>query len=668
MAVTVDTSPNSAWSAPPQRSDGPATLATLSPDTLRAMSRRDLDHAAAEVRRTLIDVVSRTGGHLGPNLGVVELTFALHRVFDSPRTPIVFDTGHQAYVHKIVTGRAAALPGLRRANGLSGYPSRRESPHDLVENSHASTALSYADGLSRAHALAGDPRPVVAVIGDGAMTGGMAWEALNNLGASERPVVVVLNDNQASYAPTVGAWPRHLARLVDRTGLQRLVQGCGGDPGPATTVGPGTGSLFQMLGLTYLGPVDGHDLAALERVLAQARDLGRPVLVHCLTQKGHGYPPAETDQVDHLHTVPPASVRADPGPTTPSGGTRAWTAVFGARLAELAAQRPDLVAVTAAMAGPTGLSPMARAFPDRVVDVGIAEQHAVTAAAGMAMAGAHPVVALYATFANRAFDQVLLDVGLHHQPVTFVLDRAGVTGPDGPSHHGMFDLALFGLVPGFRVAAPRDAATLRALLDEAVGFRSPTMLRFPKGDPGADLAVVQRWASLDLLHVATGAEVLIVSIGAMARTAVAAARALGVEGVRASVVDPGWVLPISPYLVTLAARHRVVVTVEDGVRANGVGAQLSLRLQDVGARTSVHVLGLPTDFLPHAERADLLAEHGLDVAGLTRTVAAAVRVRTGSKVRRHGSPRRRPQLELLRGGAEPALSTGRGIRRRWHSR
>ena len=665
MAVTVDTSPNPAWSVPPERSAGPATL---SPDTLRAMSRRDLDTAAEEVRRTLIDVVRRTGGHLGPNLGVVELTFALHRVFDSPRTPIVFDTGHQAYVHKIVTGRAADLPGLRSANGLSGYPSRRESPHDLVENSHASTALSYADGLSRAHALAGDPRPVVAVIGDGAMTGGMAWEALNNLGASERPVIVVLNDNQASYAPTVGAWPRHLARLVDRTGLQRLLQGCGGDPGPATTAVPDAGSLFQALGLTYLGPVDGHDLASLERVLVQARDLGRPVLVHCLTQKGRGYPPAETDQVDHLHSVPPASGRADPVPLHRSIGARAWTTVFGERLAELAAQRPDVVAVTAAMAGPTGLSPMARAFPDRVVDVGIAEQHAVTAAAGMAMAGAHPVVALYATFANRAFDQVLLDVGLHHQPVTFVLDRAGVTGPDGPSHHGMFDLALFGLVPGFRVAAPRDAATLRALLDEAVGLRGPTMLRFPKGGPGPDLAVVQRWATLDLLHVAAGAEVLIVSIGAMARTAVAAARALGAEGVRVSVVDPGWVLPISPYLVTLAARHRVVVTVEDGVRTNGVGAQLSLRLQDVGARTSVHVLGLPTDFLPHAERADLLAEHGLDAAGLARTVAAAVRVRTGSKVRRYGSPRRRPQLELLRGGAEPTLPTGRGIRRRWHSR
>ena len=532
MSVTV----KSSCGSPTVLQPVPSALSDLSPDRLRELTRDELDALAAEVRRTLVGVISCTGGHLGPNLGVVELTFALHRVFDSPRTPIVFDTGHQAYVHKIITGRADRLPGLRSADGMSGYPSRSESVHDLVENSHASTALSYADGLSRAHALGGDPRPVVAVIGDGAMTGGMAWEALNNLGASERPVVVVLNDNGASYAPTVGGWPRHLARLVDQAGLQQLLQRCGGNAEERHPGAPaGRQTLFETLGLAYLGPVDGHDITALEQVLAQARGLGRPVLVHCLTVKGRGHPPAETDPVDHLHTVPPARA----GSTTRAGTSQSWTTVFGQRLRELATQRPELVAFTAAMAGPTGLTPMAQAYPDRVVDVGIAEQHAVTAAAGMAMAGAHPLVALYATFANRAFDQVLLDVGLHHLPVTFVLDRAGITGPDGSSHHGMFDLALFGLVPGFRVAAPRDAATLTTLLMEAVGVRGPTMLRFPKGDAGPDLPAVQRWATLDLLYVAGAAQVLIVAVGAMARTAVAAAQALADDGIAATVVDPG---------------------------------------------------------------------------------------------------------------------------------
>src|SRR4051812_18601983 len=511
------------------------------PSDLRDLGRAELDALAAEIRCSLVASVTCTGGHLGPSLGAVELTLALHRVFDSPADPIVWDTGHQAYVHKLLTGRQDAFGTLRRAGGLSGYPNRTESPHDWVENSHASTALAYADGLARALQLRGaSEATVVAVVGDGALTGGMCWEGLNNLGAGPpRAVVVVLNDNGRSYAPTVGGLPPHLADL------------------PA---GP---SLFELLGLAYVGPVDGHDLEAVEEALRKARALRSPVVVHVRTTKGRGYEPAETDPHDRLHAVsPPRSGPGRPG----------WTAHAGDELVRIGARRPDVVALTAAMLEPTGLAPFAAAFPDRVVDVGIAEQHAVTSAAGLALGGLHPVVAVYATFLNRAFDQVLLDVGLHRLPVTLVLDRAGVTGSDGPSHNGMWDLSVLGIVPGMRVAAPRDATRLRELLREAVDDdRGPTAVRFPKGSPCADLPAVGRIGGADVLVDGGRAGVLLLALGPLAAAAVEAAERLRGSGIAATVVDPRWVLPVERALAAHAAGHRLVVTVEDNGLAGGVG-------------------------------------------------------------------------------------------------
>ncbi|QUQ65525.1 1-deoxy-D-xylulose-5-phosphate synthase [Kutzneria sp. CA-103260] len=573
------------------------------PEDLRRLGRAELDGLAAEIRRFLIDTVCRTGGHLGPNLGVVELTIALHRVFDSPEDPILWDTGHQAYVHKLLTGRKADFGTLRRDGGLSGYPSPAESPHDFIENSHASTALSHADGLSRAFALTGQhDRTVVAVVGDGAMTGGMCWEALNNIGAERRRrLVIVLNDNGRSYDPTGGGFGAHLADL--RAGGGRV---------PA---------LFSLLGLGYLGPVDGHDIGAVEAACQQARDMAGPVVVHCLTHKGFGYPPAENDQADRFHAIgvvdPATGQPTSAKPTT-------WTDVFGAEITKAAAGRPDVVAVTAAMRGPTGLGEFARRFPDRFVDVGIAEQHAVTASAGLATGGVHPVVAVYATFLNRAFDQALMDVALHRKPVTFVLDRAGVTGEDGPSHHGMWDLSVFRLLPGIRIAAPRDAQTLATELREALStVDGPTMLRFPKAAVGAAIPAVERVRGLDVLREDARADVLVVSVGAMAATCLDLAGILAEHGIGATVVDPRWVVPVNPALADLAAAHRLVVTVEDNIRAGGVGSAVSESLAEHCVRTPVRVFGLAPEFLRAGRRDALLAEQGLTAGRLAEQIRFA---------------------------------------------
>lgn len=565
------------------------------PEDLRALSPRQARDLATRIRQLLVDTCTVTGGHLGPNLGVVELSIALHRVFDSPRDRILWDTGHQAYVHKILTGRTEALATLRQTGGLSGYPRRAESEHDIIENSHASTVLSWAYGLARANAIRGvTDRAVVAVLGDGALTGGMAWEALNNIAdAPDLPVVVVLNDNGRSYAPTAGAIATHLAVLR----------------GPDAPQG-----LFEGLGLAYLGPVDGHDIEAVEDALHKAGTLGRPVVVHCVTEKGRGHLPAEQDETDHLHAVRAASAKKP-------GGAPSWTSVFGRELVSIAADRPDVVAITAAMLDPTGLSEFARRYPKRVIDVGIAEQHAVTAAAGLALGGMHPVVALYATFLNRAFDQLLMDVALHRAPVTFVLDRAGVTGDDGPSHNGMWDLSLLNLVPGLRLAAPRDAATLRRVLREAVSCQDgPTALRFPKGASGDDIPAVDTFGGIDILRQGERPDVLMVSVGAMAATCLDVADRLAAHGVGVTVVDPRWVAPVAPELVGLALDHRLVATVEDNGRVGGVGARVAQALSDAGATPPVRVFGIPQHFLDQGSRSDVLAASGLTARHLAHAL------------------------------------------------
>ncbi|TYC05543.1 1-deoxy-D-xylulose-5-phosphate synthase [Micromonospora sp. WP24] len=567
----------------------PADLDRLTGDQLRLL--------ATEIRAFLVDAVCRRGGHLGPNLGVVELTLALHRVFRSPRDRIIFDTGHQSYVHKLVTGRRDRFTGLRGRGGLSGYPRRAESPHDLVENSHASTALSYAEGLARAYALDHTERAVVAVIGDGALTGGLAWEALNNLATSPGRVVVVLNDNGRSYAPTVGG-------LADHLGGRH-----GGESGPG---------LFEALGLSYLGPIDGHDVHQVEAALQKARAADHSVVVHCVTRKGYGHRPSETDEADRLHSVGVIDPLTGRPASTPG---RTWTDALSDELVAIGASNPDVVAVSAAMLGPTGLAAFGERYPDRTVDVGIAEQHAVTSAAGLAFGGKHPVVAIYATFLNRAVDQVLLDVALHRLPVTLVLDRAGITGPDGPSHHGMWDLALLGAVPGLRVAAPRDETTLREELREAVAHQDgPTLLRFPKARVDDEIPALYRSGGVDVLRTATAAPVLLVAVGAMAASTLRAADLLAEAGVECTVVDPRWVRPVNPALTALADEHALVVTVEDGIRDGGVGSSVALALADAGVGAPVRALGLPTSFIPHGERAGLLAEYGLDPSGICAAV------------------------------------------------
>jgi 1-deoxy-D-xylulose-5-phosphate synthase len=574
------------------------------PDDVRRLAPAQLPALAAEIRAELVERVSECGGHLGPNLGVVELTIALHRVFSSPEDALLWDTGHQAYVHKMLTGRVRDFAGLRQRGGLSGYPSRSESVHDVVENSHASTALSYADGLAKGFALVGTPeRRVVAVVGDGALTGGMAWEALNNLGAApERPVVVVLNDNGRSYEPTAGRLPVHLAEL--RAGTAR-------------------GNLFSDLGFAYVGVVDGHDVGSVEHALREARLLHRPVVVHVATSKGRGYLPAEQDEADRLHTVPPN--QPTPAAGAPAPGP-SWTSVFGSELERLGGERPELVAITAAMLRPTGLYPFARRFPDRAFDVGIAEQHAVTSAVGLATAGLHPVVAVYATFLNRAFDQVLMDAALHRAPITFVLDRAGITGPDGPSHHGMWDLGLFGLVPGLRVAAPRDGVELRTLLRECVTHDGPSVLRFPRGSCPAAIGAVDRWGSTDVLQERRAHDVLIVSTGPLASASLEAAARLEYHGLGVTVVDPRWVVPVDRELATAASAYDVVLTVEDAAPSGGVGDQLSrvLRRCADGRGPCVRSIALPDRaFVAAGSRSELLRQHGLDADGITSAVLSS---------------------------------------------
>src|SRR6059058_6440469 len=523
-----------------------------SPDDLKRLDADALPQLAEEIRDFLVSAVAKTGGHLGPNLGAVELTIALHRVFDSPTEPILWDVGHQAYVHKILTGRASQMPTLRQGGGLSGYPSRSESPHDWIENSHASTALSYADGLAKAFDVRGERRPVVAVVGDGALTGGMCWEALNNIAGADRPVVIVVNDNGRSYAPTIGGVAQHLAglRLLPQwdatlSAVKRTVPRAPvvGRPAYAALHGVKQGLkdllapqvMFEDLGLKYVGPIDGHDIAAVEAALRRARAHGGPVVVHCVTQKGRGYAPAENDAADCFHGV--GAIDPVTGRPLATGAALPWTQVFADEMLAIARERDDVVAVTAAMLRPVGLHPFAEAFPQRVFDVGIAEQHALTSAAGMAIGGLHPVVCVYATFLNRAFDQVLMDVALHRLPVTFVLDRAGVTGEDGPSHNGMWDLSLLGIVPGMRVAAPRDATRLRDLLREAVAWSDgPTALRFPKASVSADIGAIDRVGGMDVLRRDDDAQVLLVSVGAMAPMVLDVADRLHAQGVGVTVV------------------------------------------------------------------------------------------------------------------------------------
>ena len=614
------------------------------PQDLRGLSRAELEELAAEIRDFLVTHVSRTGGHLGPNLGVVELTLALHRVFDSPWDRMVFDTGHQAYVHKLLTGRQD-FTGLRQRGGLSGYPCRAESEHDIVENSHASTALSWADGLAKAHQLAGEgDRHVVAVVGDGALTGGMSWEALNTIAAgSDRNLVIVVNDNGRSYAPTIGGLAHHLSTLRTTRGYERFLDWGktalrrGGAPGRLayeTLHGVKKGikdivapqGMFEDLGIKYVGPVDGHDIEALEHAMRRARAYGGPVIVHAITVKGKGYPPAEEDENDQFHGIGVI----DPVTGKPlSSGAPSWTSVFAEEIVAIAERRPDVVGITAAMQIPVGLDRFARRFPQRVFDVGIAEQHAVTSAAGMAHGGLHPVVAVYATFLNRAFDQVLMDVALHRAGVTFVLDRAGVTGPDGASHHGMWDLSLLQLVPGIRIAVPRDAPTLRAELAEAVAVDDgPTVLRFPTGAVGPELPAVGRVGGMDVLRRADGgngtsapeADVLLLGLGSMVPLCLEAADRLAAQGIGATVVDPRWVAPVDPELPALATRHRLVVVVEDGGVVGGIGARTAQVLAERGVPTPVQGFGVPQQFLQHGRRAEVLEEIGLTAQEVSRQV------------------------------------------------
>jgi 1-deoxy-D-xylulose-5-phosphate synthase len=613
---------------------GPRDLKALTPDQLPAL--------ASEIRDVLIETVSRTSGHLGPNLGVVELTIALHRVFDSPSDRIVFDTGHQAYVHKLLTGRHARFGTLRQRGGLSGYPSQAESEHDIVENSHASTSLSYADGLAKAYRLRGEPRSVVAVVGDGALTGGMAWEALNNIAvAKDSRLVIVVNDNGRSYQPTIGGLATHLAVVRASQRYEQVLEYIKTSLSHAPLVGPPLYEtlhglkkglkdvlqpqvLFEDLGIKYLGPVDGHDEQLVEQLLRRARDFGGPVIVHVMTRKGFGYPLAEQNEEDCLHQVPAASSPAQAGQPP----KRTWSEVFGDELAAIGGRRPDVVAITAAMLHPTGLAPFSRAFPDRVFDVGIAEQHAMTSAAGLAMGGMHPVVAIYATFLNRAFDQLLMDVALHRLPVTVVLDRAGVTGPDGPSHHGMWDGSILQVVPGLRVAAPRDAARVAELLNEAVAVSDgPTVVRFPKGTVGGEAEAVRKLGGMDVLNEPAGAaarDVLLAGAGPMSITCVQAAARLADQGIGVTVVDPRWVKPVDPALAAAAAEYRLVVTVEDNGLAGGFGDAVCRLLREAGVSTPVQTYGLPQQFLAHGKREEILEEVGLVPQHLARRITEAV--------------------------------------------
>lgn len=624
-----------------------------SPADIKALSQAELRTLAEEIRELLISKVSATGGHLGPNLGVVELTLALHYVFNSPDDPIIFDTSHQSYVHKILTGRADKFDTLRKKGGLSGYTAREESAHDWTESSHASASLSYADGLSKAKELTGrGDDNVVAVVGDGALTGGMCWEALNNIAAGERNVVIVVNDNGRSYSPTIGGFANNLSKLRGQLAALRMQPGYDEvmENGKKTLksmgwVGERTfdalhalkegvkyqvlpTEMFSDLGIKYVGPVEGHDIKALLNALKYAQSYDGPLIVHVVTEKGHGFAPAVNDVADQMHStgvIDPVTgeslAKSAPG----------WTSVFTKELLAAGHAREDIVAITAAMAGPTGLQPFAEQFPDRFFDVGIAEQHAITSAAGLALGGMHPVVAVYSTFLNRAFDQLLMDAGLLHLPVTLVLDRAGVTGSDGASHNGVWDFTVASIVPGIRIAAPRDPQRLRDEFNEALAVEDgPTVVRFPKGKVGADIDAIERRGQVDVLRapehalddaaLADRLSVLLVAIGTFAQPAMQIAEALDVEGIDVTVVDPRWVIPVAPELVDMAADADMVVVYEDGMLRGGVGSAVAETFHAAGIDTPLRQLAFPSVFPKHASRDEVLEEYGLDAASATEQV------------------------------------------------
>nr|WP_231369069.1 1-deoxy-D-xylulose-5-phosphate synthase [Frigoribacterium sp. CG_9.8] len=618
------------------------------PRDLDRLTKDQLVELASEIRGFLVSEVSKTGGHLGPNLGVVELTMAVHRVFDSPFDAIVFDTGHQSYVHKLLTGRQD-FSRLRERGGLAGYPQRSESEHDIVESSHASSSLSWADGISRAFQMTGQKdRHVVAIVGDGALTGGMTWEALNNISDdNSRNLVIIVNDNGRSYAPTIGGMARFLNDVRTRRSYRSLNVSSRrffdlfGSPGQALYRGIRGGThgflsrftnneaLYSNLDIKYIGPIDGHDLRAMEEALTQAKNYGAPVIVHAITQKGKGFEPAVLDAADQFHAV--GHIDPETGEPIDPSDKQSWTSVFAEELVVLADSNPAIVGITAAMLRPTGLQPLASKYPERVFDVGIAEQHAVTSAAGLAFGGLHPVVALYATFINRAFDQVLMDVALHRAGVTFVLDRAGVTGPDGPSHHGIWDLAILQVVPHIRLSAPRDAIRLREELGEAVAVAdAPTVVRFSKGNVGNEIPAVRRLPDgVDILSEASRKDVLIITVGPMAEIGLAVAARLADQGIGATVIDPRWVVPVPTSVIALAAEHRLVVTIEDGIRVGGIGTRIRQDLRAAGVDTALNELGLPDEFLQHGSRAEILEEAGLTPQQIARDVVEQV---LGSKI------------------------------------
>ncbi|PQM74650.1 1-deoxy-D-xylulose-5-phosphate synthase [Corynebacterium sp. J010B-136] len=617
-----------------------------SPQDLKNLSDDKVEELAAEIRQFLIDKVSVTGGHLGPNLGVVELTIALHRVFDSPRDPIVFDTSHQSYVHKILTGRADQFDTLRQKDGLSGYTDRGESEHDWTESSHASAAISVVDGLSKAFCIKGESRRnAVAVVGDGALTGGMCWEALNNISADKvRNAVIVVNDNGRSYSPTIGGLSENLSRIRAQHGYDELMEhgkktlkslGWVGNrtfdalravkEGVKSSILPT--EMFPELGMKYIGPINGHDLDALDHALSYARDYEGPIIVHVVTEKGHGFAPAVNEPQDQMHSTG----AIDPVTGVPKGKSQpGWTAVFSEELIEAAKKRDDIVAITAAMAGPTGLIPFAEQFPDRFFDVGIAEQHAMASASGLALGGLHPVVAIYSTFLNRAFDQLLMDIALLKQPVTIVLDRAGVTGSDGASHNGVWDMSLTTIIPGIHVAAPRDGQRLRELFQESLEIKSgPSVVRFPKGNLLEDMdAVATTEDGVDIIFEseqerfadAEAKKVLVISIGAMAARSLSAAQILEDKGMAVSVVDPRWLCPVAPSLIEMADEHDIVVVAEDGMMRAGVGSLFDEAFSAAEVDTPLRRVAFPSIFPKHGSRGEVLEEVGMDADGIAAAV------------------------------------------------
>ena len=616
------------------------------PEDLKKLSSEELTTLAEEIRAYLVSSVSKTGGHLGPNLGVVEVSIAIHRVFNSPVDSIVFDTGHQSYVHKLLTGRKN-FDNLRQKGGVAGYPQRSESEHDIVESSHASSSLSWADGIAKAYRLTGqDDRYVVALIGDGALTGGMAWEALNNISDdNDRKLVIIVNDNGRSYAPTIGGFARTLNNIRTEQTYRKLYRlsrkfferfGWLGRSAFSMIRGAGKGllgsvtpkSMFPNLDLKYIGPIDGHDLQAVEQALEQAKKYAYPVIVHVITQKGKGFDPAVLNEADQFHAV--GQINPETGESL-EASTSSWTKVFGSELVSLAKNNERLVAITGAMLNPVGLAPFAKEFPNRVFDVGIAEQHAVTSAAGMAFGGLHPVVAVYATFMNRALDQVLMDVALHKEGVTFVLDRAGVTGPDGASHHGMWDLAIFQVVPNIRIAAPRDANLLRELLGEAVAIEDgPTLVRFGKGSVDENITALRRLEDgVDVLLESPSKDVLLVAVGSMAKIAIQVSSLLAAQGIGSTVIDPRWVIPVAKSVVEMAAKHRLVVTIEDGIRVGGIGTRIRQAMRAAQVDTALNEIGLPDEFLEHATREEILERVGLSPQAIARDIVAQV---LGAKV------------------------------------